>query len=220
MKTVCIFGLALAALTACGPLQDDNRLAATAQTLLQRAGGGGEESDSAPVSGTAGLTRAQIEAQPTDLLRLSIISLDATALVFKIGQNGSRTTWVSAEEIGIIFDRGVLVGTRGLGDDLMGSDVSGAIRSLGGGGNHLRTMDFLNGLGQIERVGYQCSTAQVRRESLTLYERSYATVVYEETCSGEDSDFKNTFWRGADGVIWQSRQWISPDVGYLDYQRL
>jgi hypothetical protein len=57
-------------------------------------------------------------------------------------------------------------------------------------------------------------------ETITIVERSYATTVLEENCVGENATFKNTYWRDANGVIWQARQWISPLVGYLGYQKL
>jgi len=59
-----------------------------------------------------------------------------------------------------------------------------------------------------------------RRENITLYERVYQTQVYVESCDGGGESFQNYFWRGANGVIWQSRQWISAETGYLGYQRL
>jgi hypothetical protein len=122
--------------------------------------------------------------------------------------------------VSFVFDDGLLVGTRGFGDDLMGSDVAAAKSSLNGGGNHLRTLDFLNGLSQIERRTYQCVSVQTGREDITIVERTYATTIIEETCSGENESFKNTYWRDENGVIWQSRQWISSGIGYLGYQRL
>jgi hypothetical protein len=136
------------------------------------------------------------------------------------GANGSKVTWLSLEGVSIVFDNGLLVGTRGFGDDLMGGDVAAAKASQQRGGTHLRTLDFLNGLSQIERRTYQCVSIQTGNENITIVERTYATTVIEETCSGENESFKNTYWHDGNGVIWQSRQWISSGVGYLGYQRL
>lgn len=216
MKTTWLLGLAMVGLTACGPLQENNRLAATAERLIARA----NADDSTPQAATAALSRAQIEAQPAELLRVSLISFESTSVLVKAAENGPKITWQSGEDIGFTFERGLLIGTRGLGHDLMGSDVSGAIASLSGGGNHLRTLDFLNGLGQIERRTYQCLTVKTDREDITIFDITYSTIIIEETCTSPAGDFKNTYWRDAGGVIWQSRQWISDNVGYLGYQRL
>jgi hypothetical protein len=218
----------LAGLTACGPLQQDNPNATALQGAFSGLTGavtadganGAAVGESALSGESQALTRSFIEAQDVDLLRLSIISQDATGLVFFGGANGSKVTWLSLEGVSIVFDDGLLVGTRGFGDDLMGGDVAAAKASLQRGGTHLRTLDFLNGLSQIERRTYQCVSIQTGKENITIVERTYATTVIEETCSGENESFKNTYWRDGNGVIWQSRQWISSGIGYLGYQRL
>jgi hypothetical protein len=231
MKMTWITGLGcvvLMGLTACGPLQQDNANnnalsgALAGITGAVASGGAGEitAGDSGVATEGQTLTRAFIDAQDAGLLRLSIMSRDATGLVFFGGANGSKVTWLSLEGVSFVFDDGLLVGTRGFGDDLMGSDVAAAKASLQRGGNYLRTLDFLNGLSQIERRTFQCVSVQTGRENITIVERTYTTTVIEETCSGENDSFKNTYWRDENGVIWQSRQWISSGIGYLGSQRL
>lgn len=221
MKTTWLPMLALVGLSACGTLRTGNPIAGIAGGVVSGIVGGGETAptQAAPQS-TGPLTRAQIEAQPTDLLRVSLISRGTTALIFKGGENGTRITWLSADGLSLTFDRGVLVGTRGLGDDVMGSDISGVLASFRGAANYQRTIDFLNGLEQIERVTFQCAMVRTGQETLTLFERNYATTIYQETCTGAGTSFKNTYWRDGNGVIWQARQWVSGGVGYLGYQRL
>ncbi len=219
-------GIAIAGLTACGPLQQNNARTAVALQIFQNLAGKvtGSDSDVVVDSGAgtqpASSMREQIEAVGAPLLRISVISSGITGVVSLAGQNGSKVTWVSDAQTSFTFDDGLAVGTRGFGDDLMGSDVAGVKRSFNGGGSHLRTIDFLNSLAQIERHTYQCQTVQTGRETITIFERAYATNVYEEVCSGDTGDFKNTYWRDSSGVIWQSRQWISAGIGYIGYQRL
>ncbi|MCF2871336.1 YjbF family lipoprotein [Octadecabacter sp. G9-8] len=219
MKKTLITGLlgaTLALVAACGPLQEGNR----AVSLLSGVFGSLSGADDSPSEGGVAMTRAVIEAQEADLLRVSIISRDATAILLKVATNGSKVTWASQDGLSLAFDRGLLVASRGFGDDLMGTDISSAVASLRGGGNHLRTLDFLNGLDEIERRTFQCSTVVTGSESLTIVERTYQTTVLEETCTDSNFGFKNTYWRDRDGTIWQSRQWISVQTGYLGYQRL
>ncbi len=221
-------GVALAGLTACGPLYQSHPNAVAFQGVVTGLTGFGADAaadsslvdDSSASAPEQTLTRAFIDAQELDLLRISVISREATGIVFFAGSNGNKVTWISLEGVSFVFENGLLIGTRGFGDDLMGSDADAGQRSLAGGGNHIRTLDFLNGLSQIERRTYQCATVQTGREDITIVERTYTTSVFEETCTGSTGDFKNTYWRDANGVIWQSRQWISDGVGYLGYQRL
>jgi hypothetical protein len=225
MARITGFGvIALLGLSACGPLYKGNANLAALQgaygSLMSGNDSGAVADENASAGPQATLTRALIEEQEVKLLRMSVISADATGLVLEAGVNGSKVTWLSPEGVSFIYDEGLLVGTRGLGDDLMGADVDGTKRSLNGGGNHIRKLDFLNGLSQIERRTYQCLAVQTGRETLTIVERSYATTVIDETCTSASHTFKNTYWRDANGVIWQSRQWISDGVGYSGYQRL
>ena len=108
----CVLASGLAA-TACGPLEEGNRAVAIATSLAQIAAG---QSDSPEVAGSdSTLDRAFIEAQGTDLLRVSLISRGNTAIVFLTSTNGDKTTWLSADEISISLRDGFLIGSRGLG---------------------------------------------------------------------------------------------------------
>ncbi|MGJ8611014.1 MAG: YjbF family lipoprotein [Octadecabacter sp.] len=225
MKTTWITGLCgvvLVGLTACGPLYDGVNSAELTRSLLGNFGGDDSSAQAASTEAATPsvLTREVIEAFGAPVLRISVISLEATGLLYRVGENGTKVTWINDETMTFTFDDGLAVGTRGLGDDLMGSDVAGAKRSFHSGGSHMRTLDFLNSLAQIERKTYECQTVQTGRETITIYERRYATTVFDETCTGEYGDFKNTYWRDSNGVIWQSRQWISAGIGYIGYQRL
>jgi len=216
MKINLILIGACVALASCGPLNGGNvPLGLVASVIPTELGNDSPVEQPAPR-----LTRAFVESQPTDLLRVSIIAREATALVIPAGTNGTKTTWFSEDGLSVTFDQGVLIGTRGLGDDLMGANVSGTISSLRTGGNYLKTMQFLDGLDQIETQTFECIAVPIRTETITIIERDQAATVTEETCSGSEQLFKNTYWTGPDGVVWQARQWVSPDVGYLGYQRL
>ncbi len=211
-----MLGVVVLGLAACGNLQgEDNPMARLGSTIIGAASG-----DSAAVAGSPALTRELIDVQDVELLRVSLISAEATGLVVFGSRNGDNVTWVSQEGQSFTFREGLLSGTRGLGDDLMGADLSGAVASLEDGGNHFRTLDFMSSLDEIDRLTFECTTVHVRREDLTIVERTYSTTVIEETCMIGTSGFKNTYWRDDEGVIWQARQWISAGVGYLGYQRL
>jgi hypothetical protein len=93
MKMTWITGFrcaVLAGLTACGPLQQDNPNATALQGAFSGLTGavtadganGAAVGESALSGDSQALTRSFIEAQDVDLLRLSIISQDATGLVF------------------------------------------------------------------------------------------------------------------------------------------
>jgi hypothetical protein len=124
MKMTWITGLGcvvLTALTACGPLQQDNAnnnalkgvLAGITGAVASDGAGDVTAGDSGFATEGQTLTRAFIDAQDVGLLRLSILSRDATGLVFFGRANGSKVTWLSLEGVSFVFDDGLLVGTRG-----------------------------------------------------------------------------------------------------------
>lgn len=208
---------AVLSLAGCGTLNQSNPVQSIAQGLLS----GGASDESQPATNVAAaINREFIEAQPNDLMIASVISRNATAVLVRGGNNGSRVTWLSPDGIGVTFQDGVLISTRGLGADLMGADVSGVLNSVSSGGNYLRQHSYLNGLDQIETAQFQCSISVDRSETIEIYERSYDTTVHVEVCQGAQDRFRNLYWIASDGVIWQSRQWISAEVGYLGSQRL
>lgn len=213
MKWISV--LALAALVACGNLVQSNPVLSVAQGMAQ-----GGNVDSGPVNVAGAITRDFIEAQPNDLMLASIISRETNAVLVRGGNNGSRLTWLSQDGIGVTFDRGVLVASRGLGFDLMGADVSGTDLAFSNLGNYQRKHSYLTGLDQIRSVYFTCTMALDRQETITIYERNFNTNVYEEFCEGDGIRFRNLYWRDGNGVVWQSRQWISADAGYIGYQRL
>ncbi len=218
--TKLTFAAALAGLSGCGELAQNDPITVFGKGLVAFAQSKVDSGSADAAATSAELTRETIEAAPVNLLRLSLISQGATDILAEAGRNGTKVTWASREGFGFTFDGGLLVASRRTGADLMGADVSGAKRSLSGGGNHTRTLDFLDGSDQIQQITVQCQTIVTGQDAITIFERTYQTSILEETCSGAGQEFKNTYWRDRNGIIWQSRQWISPQAGYLGYQRL
>ena len=220
MKRIWMKAALFVGLASCGPLSEGRSVAQVRDLAAQLIAARAAAETATDAAQGAGLTRAVIEEAPGNLMRLTILAIDATDVLGEGGRNGTKVTWLSREGFSFTFDEGLLVASRRTGDDLMGADVSGAKRSLRGGGTHSRVHDYLDGLDQIQQVTFRCESAVVRQETITIFERSYQTSVIDETCSSEDLEFKNTYWRDGTGVVWQSRQWISEPIGYLSYQRL
>lgn len=209
----------LALLAGCGPLSGGNPLA---RGIVDAVTGSVETGapPPPPASAASGLTREMIEAQPVDLLRVSLVGFGVTSLYGQIGQNGDRITWGASDSSSVTTQGGILIATRGMGNDLLGADVSAVRQVLMRGGSYQRSMSFLDGLGQLDRQIFDCTARLSRSETLTIFDSRYVTTIVEESCANDAHRFSNTYWRDSQGVIWQSRQWISPTAGYLGYQRL
>ena len=174
-----------------------------------------------PVDPRSTLTREAIDAAPNDLLLFARVDEDVASTFARVARNGGLNTWVSDGEKSLTLRGGLVVATRGLGNDLMGADYSQVYQALvRGNGRVARTHEYLGGEDQIARVAYQCQITTLRSEVIEIIQRRYETRVVREACTGSESRFTNIYWIDAAGEIWQSRQWISARVGAVDIQRL
>lgn len=220
LKYKSFFAGALLALSACGPLGDG----VTSSTLKSFAAPvltlGSSDAPSPQPAPTAGLTRAAIEAAPSELLLVSLVSRGSVDLLSQVTQTSTTSTWISSDGVSVSLKNGMLVGTRGSGFDLMGADTAAARQSLRGGGTHQRAYDTLENLDKIETATYSCTTRRDSAETITIVERDYAAVKWREDCESSNVRFTNLYWVGRSGEILQSRQFVSVGLGYLVYQRL
>lgn len=208
---------ALLILAGCGPLANEQPIIQASRSLV----GGDSDAGSIALDPRRDLTRELIENTPNDLLLVAILSRDAAATAQPIASNGTSQTWVTLDGVSFTFDNGMLIASRGLGDDLMGGDASESYqRLLAGGGPAARLGDYLDGEDQIVRRLFQCDVTARGYEEIHIFERSYDTHRFSEICRTETHEYENLYWVDAQGVIWQSRQWVSPMIGYLEYQRL
>lgn len=215
MKKSLCSGLFLGALTACGPLYEDNlgtRLLEAGQTIT---GLGPEPAPAAPA-----ISPQVANAAPGDVLLVNIIARNAVAPMTKAAQNGTAITWISPGNVTMAFEDGILVGTRGLGDDLMGVDPVGVRAALNaGGGTATRRQSFLTSEDQISTRDLTCTITQVGGETLQTISGPRPATKFEENCKGPALEFKNSYWLSG-GAIIRSRQAVSAGVGFIQADQL
>lgn len=167
-----------------------------------------------------GLTRAFLAtlSAPVDLV--TIEQYGAQGVIAKIATNGPVETWSSIDHKTLGLRNGVIVSSRGLGDDLLAATVPSVADLSRDGEGHQRLHTTLgpSDLPAVRR--YDCSIAAVGPETLVLVERSYATRHFRETCVSPWGNFVNDYWLQNSGKIRQSRQWISKTVGYVAVKHL
>lgn len=215
MRVLAISLFAGLFLTACGPLYKSNlgsRLAETAQTVT---GLGADPAPAVPV-----IPPAVATAAPGEVLLVKIIARDAVAPLTKVGENGRTITWISPGKVTMAFEDGILVGTRGLGDDLMGADPIGVRAALNaGGGTATRRQSFLSSEDQIFTREMTCTITRDAAETLQTLAGPRDTVKFIEDCKGPLLEFKNSYWM-AGGAIIRSRQAVSAGEGFIQVDPL
>ncbi|TNF19055.1 MAG: hypothetical protein EP318_16455 [Rhodobacteraceae bacterium] len=192
MRLAAILGLAL--LAACNPTAPDVR---------------------------SQITRAQLDQVKEPLLLAEIKQLGTAAGVTPLAQNGDVVTWQTGDRVTLSFRDGVLVGSRGLGQDLISADVGNTLVALRGGaaGYYPKFHSYLDGEHQTQFRSFQCRITARAPETIEIFERRHATTRIEETCHSPGLEVVNRFWQGG-GIMWKSQQWVSPFVGYLLTERL
>lgn len=153
------------------------------------------------------------------IFTINAIAVQAPARL--IQDNGPGQTWASQSGFTASYRDGLLVATRGLGDDLMASDT-GQVRAVlaAGGGSAQRAVDVLDDFDHIETIRFACEIIAQGREVVDLGLRQPELAKYEETCSSPKLVFTNIYWLDDAGEILQSRQFVSQTVAYLRSNRL
>ena len=174
------------------------------------------------------LTRAQLNDIPVPLLELKVASLGVAAWIVphvrrKDAGPGPVTAWKSPDGAQVVLRSGVLIGTRGIGNDVASADASLAVRATqdrkaASGARSLQVRNDNNGL---LRIDMQCSIRVVGSETLTIVQQNFATTHMRETCNTPYGQQSNDYWIDSrTGGIVQSRQWAGPYLGYFDTRLL
>lgn len=139
---------------------------------------------------------------------------------------GTVVVWRTEDNVALSLRDGVLVATRGLGNDILSSSAlvdgqgpkgpshSGARRY------HIRGLD--NGSWQLSML---CQREDLGAVPVTIVELTYPTRHIREHCSpaapGREGTIINDYWVDSrSGRVWQSRQWAGPNVGYMRIRQL
>lgn len=132
--------------------------------------------------------------------------------------NATVETWISPDNVALYLQQGIVVGTRGLGGDMMAADVSqpAALILTRRTGQVQRFMSFLDGNDQVTVRSYVCDIESRGGRDVDLGYAVVPTDLMQEHCANPDQDFQNLYWVAVStGQIVQSRQWAGDFSGPL-----
>ena len=127
-------------------------------------------------------------------------------------------TWISPDHLSLGMKEGMIIATRGFGNDIYAADVDKTLLALKAGHERAVTEHFitpLSGSSRVERLAFRCLVTWDSRQNVPLSVSYTADAdLFSETCRNGQIDFQNLFWvdRGSRQVV-QSRQWISAETG-------
>ncbi len=188
---------------------------ATRAVIRERA----DDTPAAPFDPATSVGPAEVATLEARTWVANIAARDAWGTLTQAGTNQGTNTYFTLDGISVSMRRGVLVGTRGLGADLLATSPRPtlALLAAGGPGAYTRKLVFLDPTSTRQSLLLDCQFAPQGAETLTIARQQIRTQRYTETCLGAEAPVTNSFWVGvADGGVVQARQWISAEVGYLD----
>lgn len=169
------------------------------------------------------LTPELIDSQTLPTLELVVEERDAIAfLTPRIDQIDSRPgalrTWRTVDDSFIVLREGIMVTTRGVGDDIGSTDANAAVAAVRGARpvSGPQTMYLPSEAGGGTRINLSCQMQSLGPKRIVIVERGFDVVHLRQNCTGADEPVINDYWvdrRG--GTVWQSRQWGGPGMGYV-----
>ena len=220
----------LAGLAACTNLGDES--SATLKTLaaIQAAAGravAGDETEPRPP-----LTRAVLDTIDGEFIQAEIEKSGSSAFMYisaertgaAAGAEGGRLlVWRTENDVSLTLRDGVLVETRGLGNDMIsaeGGPALAAVRSrVAGQGSKRQVYSALDN--KSVAMNFVCAVDDLGPETIVIVERRHATRHLRETCELQGGTVVNDYWVDSRGpTVWQSRQWGGPNIGYVQFRQL
>lgn len=214
IRTGAIAALMLAGLAACGnktsegtSFTDALRQVATENLPVP----GREEATASPAPAKSPAEKAAeaLRVNPSPLIMVILENEGRSQVMAMTGENAGKRTYMTPNEQALIMRRGMLIGTRGLGNDLsVAEPQTESLIRAGASGQGQRIMRYYTGDGLETPLRFDCTTGPSPKPG-----------VLAENCSGHGITFQNTYITQGGRII-ASRQWGGPKLGYMSIQSL
>lgn len=218
VATALCFGMGLAG---CSNRADDVLLYSAIKGTLK---GEGKPTRTQPAQLVGEITQA-MEVIDGPLAVVSFEKSQTTAVIRVVETNGAYRTWAnwgSSERRSVTTRNGLIVATRGLGHDLMSSDVDDTLNlvSRREAGHAKRVQRYLDGNNTIVAIEADCTIQKGGATEVQMGVGKRAAVEMIESCDAGDRSFRNIYKVASDGRILQSNQWLGEPFGQVVLQHL
>ncbi len=184
----------------------------------------------APKTERPPLTRAALDGLDGSFLEATLERSGRLAYLYvnaqrRDGGPGLITVWRTEDNVTLATRNGVLIATRGLGGDVLSSavQVRGTAPGPATGGEKVQYIAALDN--KAVRLALACERVDLGPATIVIVERAHATRHLQERCEGagigDSGPVVNDYWVDSrTDLVWQSRQWAGPYIGYLRLRRL
>lgn len=135
---------------------------------------------------------------------------------------GVVVIWESSDKAQIFLRDGVVVGSRGVGGDIIAADAGSTLSALKRQGEGSGLRNFIVSDGDVTTTDYafRCDVVNLGEEVISVSIQSFRTSHMQETCLEDGADLRvvrNDYWvEKSSGFIRKSRQWMGPRIGYFE----
>lgn len=179
----------------------------------------GRKAEAQPAQAAAPVTREAIEAYGMAILRVTIPTRGADALVTVTDQKGGVVTWSTTDGTTFTFRDGVLIQTRGLGADLMSADAPSLQQLTTDGATYQRVYFFLGADDATTRRTYDCAVKVVGIETIEVFQKAHRATRVAEVCARQGGTITNEYWVEG-GTVRKSKQLTSGAIGFIETERV
>lgn len=167
------------------------------------------------------VTRAVLDTLDGTFLEVTHEQADVTAFLYpshttRDSTPGQITVWRTDSNETVTVRGGVLIATRGLGGDLLSTELRVAGNRPGPAAGGERIFRVLGGDNSQISLAMACDVTDLGPETIEIIGRRHATRHLREQCRGNSGRITNDYWIDTGrGLVRQSRQWAGPHLGYL-----
>ena len=167
------------------------------------------------------VTRKMIDEANTPLLFVELPS-GQNGTLWKYPGKGVGLTWIGVDGATITFEKGILIASRGMGDDVMnGHTEMPSWKSINKLKNYERSLSYLHDDNKIFTRKLNCSMKKEKTSViLTIFEVEFITDKYLETCTDIFGKINNIYFLDRKMILRKSEQYHSETIGYIITERL
>ena len=147
------------------------------------------------------------------------------------GQNGTFTlypgqgvvqNWLGADGATVSLENGVLVATRGMGDDIMGATSSiPSWNKIERSASYKKETSYLAGNNLITQKEFECKINKFATKQLIhVWDISFKVTQYDEKCTSIHGEINNTYYVDQFGIVRRSIQYHSDTIGEVLIERI
>ena len=180
-----------------------------------------KKSNYIPIDIKTFLTREQIDSSNVPLLFVELESRQNGTLTVYPGK-GIGTTWLGIDGATITFDRGVLIASRGMGDDVMGGkNYMPDWNKINGKAKYKRSLSYLISDNTIVIRNFKCEVENSKQiKTLKIFNVNYKAVLFIEKCSDLIGKIENKYYIEGDSFVRKTYQYHSDTLGYIHTERV